>query len=219
MNRRQFLGSCGPILGGAALALTGCRQYGHVLHDDKPDMVGSNRAGAETFKPLVEESVGKLLARQAPVIPTGGVPPAIPKKICFVGVENQSAEELCDFKDQLCEIIDNRIVQSGAFQPVSRRFVQEALRELRLRPEELFVPAKQRMLIDLLERGGHPFDYLLFAKLNSGTTQNNSSTQRDYLLTLELVDLHTGGTCKEFATIRKGYHKSHLGKLANYGVH
>jgi hypothetical protein len=154
-------------------------------------------------------------------MPVGGAPPTPTKKtICFVGVENKSAEELCDFKDQLCEIINSRINQSGAFQPISPRFVQVALGKLRLRPEELFLPDNRRQLQALLEREGHPFDYLLFARLTSGTTQNNSSTQRDYLLTLELVNVHTGDPCAtESATIRKGYHKSHLGKLANYGVH
>ena len=41
--------------------------------------------------------------------------------------------------------------------------------------------------------------------------------QRDYLLTLELVNFETGKTEKESAEIRKGYHKSRLGKLRNYG--
>ena len=52
----------------------------------------------------------------------------------------------------------------------------------------------------------------------SGTTQNNKSSQKDYQLVLEVLDIHTGDFDKESATIRKGYHKTGLGKLKNYGA-
>src|SRR5262245_21476213 len=197
MNRRQFLVRGAALVGAAGL---GCRgtQYGKVYKDCQPDMVGSHAAGAETFKPLVDEAVGKLLARQSAVVPAGGVPG--PKRVCFVGVENKSSEEIGDFKDQLVEVIDNRIVESGAFQPVSRRFVAAGLREARVRPDELFLPANQRRLLAVMEQQGQPFDYLLFASLTSGTTRTNGEMQRDYLLTLELVNVQTGTPDKESAT-------------------
>ena len=53
-------------------------------------------------------------------------------------------------------------------------------------------------------------------KLTSGTTERNKSSQRDYLLTLELIDTRTGTYTKEQASIRKGYHASYLGKAVNY---
>ena len=58
-----------------------------------------------------------------------------------------------------------------------------------------------------------PFDYLLYAKLTSGTTQQNGDYQRDYLLTLELVNIHNGEFLKESAKLRKGYHHSWLGRM------
>ena len=61
------------------------------------------------------------------------------------------------------------------------------------------------------------FDFLLFAKITSGTTRSNKDYQRDYLLTLELLDIHTGEALKESADLRKGYHKSKLGELKHYG--
>lgn len=218
MNRRQFLGRTGAILlGGAVLAKAGCRghQYAHVLKDDQQDMVGSHAAGAETFKPLIDEAVGKLLARQSPCIQTTGAG-APPKRICFVGLENKSAEELGDFKDQICQIIDTRIVESKAFQPISPRFVSAGLREVRLRTDELFVPANQRKFLAVMEQAGQPFDYLLFATLTSGTTNSNRDYQRDYLLTLELVNIQSGEPDKESATIRKGYHKTRVGAMMKY---
>jgi PBP1b-binding outer membrane lipoprotein LpoB len=57
-----------------------------------------------------------------------------------------------------------------------------------------------------MEAQGQPFDYLLFANLTSGTTNASSSkSQKDYILTLELVNIQTGIPDKEQATIRKGY--------------
>lgn len=214
MNRRRFLVRSGAVLfGGSGMVLGGCRaqQHGHVMTHDQKDMVGSHGAGAETYKPLVDEAVGKLLARQAHgVQPAGGAPGA--KRVCFVGVENKSAEELGDFKEQLTEVIDNRIVESGSFAPVSRRFVQAGLRETRLRPDELFLPDNRARFLAVMQSQGQPFDYLLFASITSGTTRDNGSFQRDYLLTLELVNVQTGAPDKESATLRKGYTKSHFGK-------
>jgi hypothetical protein len=70
----------------------------------------------------------------------------------------------------------------------------------------------------VLEQQGQPFEYFLFATITSGTTRDNSSYQRDYLLTLELTNIQTGQYDKESAKIRKGYHKSKLGKVMEYGL-
>jgi hypothetical protein len=37
------------------------------------------------------------------------------------------------------------------------------------------------------------------------------------VLTLELVDVHSGQYDKDAAELRKGYHKSAVGKLKHYG--
>jgi len=97
----------------------------------------------------------------------------------------QECEELGDFKEQIYQEIDTQIVQSGAFQPVSKRFVEAGLREARLRPDSLFIPANMRVFTEVMEQMGQPFDYLLYATVTSGTTENNHSYQRDYLLTMK----------------------------------
>ena len=101
MHRRQFLGQMILV---APLAV-GCRgkQVAHVL-TDQADMVGSHEAGAETWKPLVAEATCKLLAGQQveiqQVTHEGGLPPVdVRKRICFVGVENKSQEELGEQDD------------------------------------------------------------------------------------------------------------------------
>ncbi|MBA4066355.1 MAG: penicillin-binding protein activator LpoB [Isosphaera sp.] len=210
MDRRRFFAAgCGTFLA----AQVGCRgtQTGEVMTADRKDTVGSHAAGAETYKPLIDEALGKLLARQgAAVHPVGhpGVPPAA-KRICFVGVENKSSEDLADIKAQLFEVIDTRVNTSGAFHQVSRRYVEIGLRDLRLRPDEMLKPENLRKFQAVMESQGAPFDYLLFATVTSGTTRDNDRTQKDYLLTLELVDVHTGTPDKESASLRKLYKKSH----------
>jgi peptidoglycan-synthase activator LpoB len=218
MDRRRFLGS--TLTGLTALA-AGCRgkQFARVAQPGEADMVASHQAGAETFKPLTEEAVARLLGRHMSqvhqVSHTSG-PEELPTpamRICFVGVENKSAEEIGDFKEQLYQVIDTKILESGVFQPVSKRYVDAALRETRLRPDSLFIPQNMRMFTAFLEQQGQPFDYLMYATITSGTTRENQEFQRDYLLTLELVNIHDGQQDKQSATLTKTYHKSRLGRM------
>ena len=224
MQRRQFLGRLILVASPGVLAV-GCRgkQIAHVLRGDQADMVGSHEAGAETWKPLVAEATCKLLATQQGEIQQvshqGGLPPAdVRKRICFVGVENKSQEELGDYREQLYEQIDTIINESKTFAVVNRRFVEAGLKQAGLRPDDLFVPNNRRNFVAMMESLEQPFDYLLFAKVTSGTTDNNGDYQRDYLLTLELVNVVNGDFAKESAELRKGYHKSKLSKLRNYGT-
>ncbi len=219
MHRRHWLANASLF---TLAGLTGCRgyQYAHIIKGDKPNMVGSHSAGAEVFDPLVEESVTKLLAREHELVgdcPIG--PDGLPmrKRIYFVGIENKSAEEIGDFKDQLYQLIDTKILESDLFAPLSSHMVEAALRETRLRPDSLFVPDNLMLFTSILQRDGAPIDYLLRATITSGTTKRNSSSQRDYLMTLELTNLHTGVYSKQSAEVRKGYHKTAMGGLWNYG--
>ncbi|QDT06043.1 hypothetical protein K227x_44500 [Rubripirellula lacrimiformis] len=219
----------------AAIGAPGCagRQYGHLLASNDQDMVGSHAAGAATWNPLVEESVAKLLGRCPPAIQTVGfqsvdgmpvdgstIGSALatgPATVCFVGIENKSAEELGDFKDQIYEQIDSQINSAETFRGISRRMIDAALVETRLRPDALFLPNNRDLFAATLGRQGTPVDYLLYATITSGTTDRNKSSQRDYTLTLEMVNLHSGDFLKESAKIRKGYSKTRAGKWWNWG--
>jgi len=214
MDRRRFLRTC--TWGMVGLGLAGCRgqQTAQVMKPGQADMVGSHTAGAETFKPLVQEATARLLAKHSQ-----GIQPAsfnqgpLPMKICFVGVENASSEEIGDFKEQIYEAIDSKIVSSGVYQTVSKRFVDAGLAQTRLRPDILFVPQNMRMFSMYMEQTGQPFDYMLFAKITSGTTVSNKDYQRDYVLTLELVNIKTGASDKESAELKKGYNVSAGAKI------
>lgn len=202
--------------------LSGCRgkQYAHVLSKSDEDMVGSHEAGAETWKPLIDEAVAKMLGRACTDVQTvsytkeNGTPV---RTVCFVGVENHSIEEVGDFREQIYEHIDAQVGQSDLFRMISRRYIEAAMVECRCRPDVLVLPEKQRQLQAALERVDQPFDYLLFARITSGTTRSNKDYQRDYLLTLELLDIHSGESLKEQATLSKGYHTSKLAKIRQYG--
>ena len=219
MNRRTFvrlLGCSAP----AALLLSGCRgkQYAHILEDDDENMVGSHAAGAAVYDPIVAEAVEKVLAReQAGFQQIAFNDNAVqPKRICFVGIENASAEEIGDFREQLYEIIDEKVTNSGLFVTLSRRYVDSGLREAGLHMTQLFQPDAQRHFTAVMEQQGQPFDYLLFAKITTGTTRSNDDYQRDYLLTLELINIHNGIQSKSSAKLRKGYHQSPLGRVNHY---
>jgi len=223
MHRRYFVVAAASSV---AAFLTGCHgaQYARVIKPGEKQMIGSHQAGQETFKPLVDEAVTKLVARHAHGPPImhqtalGAEPLPPPKlRVCFVGVENKTAEEIGDFKDQIYENIDTRLLECGTCAPISRRYVEAGLCQLRLRPENLFVPDNLNMFVGLMNQQGQPFDYLLFAKLTSGTTRENKDYQRDYELTLELVDIRTGEQDKQTAAISKGYHHSRTSRALSAG--
>lgn len=218
MDRRQFLGrTMAGIAGAGMIGQIGCRnrQTAQVLRPGEADMVGSHSAGASVYGPLVEEAVGKLLGRQSRAIQPVGMSAAggYPLRICFVGVENKSIEELGDFKEQIYQNIDTQIVRSDVFQPISRRYVEAGLRQSRLRPDELFIPQNMRTFVAIMEQQGQPFEYLLYATLTSGTTHSNKDYQRDYLLTLEMINVQTGDYDKESAKLSKGYNRSPMAKM------
>lgn len=220
MNRRCFIQQTSLAALSGLMTLAGCRhtQHAHVLKNNDKDLVGSHNAGSETYKPLIDESVAKLLGRGCVVtdIQPASVTIGEKRRICFVGVENCTAEEIGDFKEQIYEMIDSKINESQQYHQVSRRYVDSGLKQLRIRPDELFVKENQRNFQTVMEEMGQPFDYLLYAKLTSGTTNQNGDYQRDYLLTLELVNIHNGDYEKESANLRKGYHKTWLGKVLKY---
>jgi hypothetical protein len=70
-----------------------------------------------------------------------------------------------------------------------------------------------RLLTDRMEQMQQPFDFVLIAKVTSGTTRSNANYEREYLLTLEMVNVHNGQYAKESATIVKKYNVSTWAKM------
>ncbi|WP_430453757.1 penicillin-binding protein activator LpoB [Rhodopirellula europaea] len=178
-------------------------------------MASHSQSGTES---MVDPATGEAIIGSQVTMP--GASPLVqgPAKVCFIGIENKSAEELVDFKDQLYERIDSQINSGGSFRSISRRMVDAALIETRMRPDSLFLPQNRGAFAAALGRQGTPVDYLLYATITTGTTDRNKSTQRDYLLTLEMVNLESGDYIKESSKIRKGYHNTRAGKWWNFGM-
>src|SRR4051794_32159389 len=126
MHRRDFV--CVVLPSAATAFFAGCHgaKYARVIKPGKKQMVGSHQAGQETFKPLVDEAVTKLVPRHAPGPPLMhqtalGMEPLPPPKmrVCFVGVENKTAEEIGDFKEQIYENIDTRLLECCTCAPIN----------------------------------------------------------------------------------------------------
>jgi hypothetical protein len=192
------------------------------MHTGELNKVGSNRAGAEVFNPMVRSATGKLLARaamesiQQVSYNTGPNSPAPKRKVCFIGLENASMEELGDFKEHIKTAILEEISSSNQFEIASDRAVTAGLRALSLRADDLFLQENMRMFTSAMGRGGTPVDYLLFAKITSGTTEDNRDFQRDYKLTLDLTNTQTFVPIIESTQLRKEYNNSVKGKIGNW---
>lgn len=224
MERRRFLGDVATLVVGSLIVpVWGCRsnsQVAHVLNEHDRDMVGSHTAGAETWEPLIEQSVSELLAKESTSIQPAsfdGTPSK--KKVCFVSISNKGCEEMGDYGENMYDKMTVWISDSEMFAMVNRRYVEAGLRACGLRPDDLFLPENQRKFAAAMEKTDQPIDYLLYGNITTATTKSNGKDyQRKYQLTLELVNIHNPTDSHMISKeLRKGYHKSNLGKLKHYG--
>jgi hypothetical protein len=185
-----------------AACMFGCRSgtSARLMDKTEDDLVGAKAAGTETYSRLIDESMTKLLNRQ-------NAEAGKTSKVAFIDLENKSAEELGDFREQLIQTIETLGENTNKYRMISRRFVQTALTEARLQPNQVMIPKNMRQLAQVLEQQNQPVDFLLYAVLTSGTTTGVGSMQRDYLLSLELINVRTGDFDKESARVRKEYAK------------
>ncbi|HEY1186275.1 MAG TPA: hypothetical protein VGE74_01400 [Gemmata sp.] len=148
----------------------------------------------------INGALAKLLARHTPPAPASPLAP-VRKRICFLGLENASTEELGNFTGELVAAIDAWAIKSTAFALVSHRATREGMREARFRQDDLVFPAKRRQLLRIMESQETPFDCLLFATVTTRTTRSTSPAC--YALTFEIIDMTTDTQDKETATISK----------------
>jgi len=224
LNRRNFLLRSVVLFGGGlVLGSSGCRhtQKGRVMSGNESSKVGSHQAGAEVFRPIVCQTTDKLLAKAysqpmsaSMAFSSDGLPV---RRVCFIELENKTNEEIGDFKEQLEEIIDTKISESTAFTTVSPRAVKGVLRSTGFRPDELFLPSHMAKFSAAMQKEGDPFEYLMFAKLTSGTTIDNIDKQKDYMLTLEMVNVNEpDDRHKESTMISKEYMRSAKSKTKSF---
>ncbi len=183
-----------------------------------PSLLDASKDRTETYqlrraKPkLVDDPVATWLSDLL-------LPPAagVQTHFCFVGVENQSNDELGDFREELHAHITDAINRSASRTSISRRFVEVALAETKLRPDALLVPDKMQLFCSALQREGHSADYMLLAKIKPSQQliqlQNTDSRQTDYTLELTLLDVLAQAMNKQEILISKTGKRYELGKL------
>ena len=174
---------------------------GRVKSGDEGDLVGDRTAGAETYNALIEEATRKLLDAEAARFPEGGV-----RKICFVGIENRGAEELGDIRESTNQIIETVIFQAKRYRMIAQSYVTHVLQVTGMHAGDLHLDAGREKFLGVLRKEGQDPDYLLWAIYTTLSTSGDKERQRDYLLTLELVDAASGELVqKETARVRKAY--------------
>lgn len=186
-----------------ATLVFGCKgsPKGRVKSGDEGDLVGSKAAGAETYNALIEEATRKLLTAEAARFPEGEV-----RKIAFVGIENRGAEELGDIRESTNQIIETVIFQAKRYDMIGQRYVEHGLQVNSMRAEDLFLHDGREKFVSVLRAEGQDPDYLLWAVYTTLSTTGEKERQRDYLLTLELIDARSGRLMqKETARVRKAY--------------
>ncbi len=183
------------------IGLSGCRSTpkGRIKEESEGDLVGARSAGAPTFNKLVSGSTEKLLDRASAKY-------ASPRlSVAVMEIENRSNEAIGDFLAQLDDVIETVFENSGSYDSVSRRYIEAVLRETRLKPDQLVIPKYARQFASVLERQDVPVTHLLFPRITSGTTRGDEVTQKDYLMSLELLDISSGRFDKETQRVRKEY--------------
>lgn len=186
-----------------AFVVFGCEgsPKGRVKSGDEGDTVGSKTAGAETYNALIEEATRKLLNAEAARFPEGSV-----RKICFVGIENRGAEELGDIRESTNQIIETVIYQSHRYKMIAQSYVSHVLQVNGMNAADLHLEQGLQKFLSVLRKEGQDPDYLLWAIYTTLSTEGEKERQRDYLLTLELVDAASGELVqKETARVRKAY--------------
>ena len=174
---------------------------GRVKSGDEGDLVGARTAGAETYNALIEEATRKLLNAEAARFPEGVV-----RKIAFVGIENRGAEELGDIRESTNQIIETVIFQAKRYDMIGQRYVDHGLKVTGMRAEDLFLHDGREKFVSVLRQEGQDPDYMLWAVYTTLSTKGDQERQRDYLLTLELIDARSGRLMqKETARVRKAY--------------
>lgn len=174
---------------------------GRVKSGDEGDLVGSKTAGAETYNALIEEATRKLLNAEAARFPEGAV-----RKICFVGIENQGAEDLGDIRASTNNIIQTVIFQAKRYRMIAQDYVDHVLKVNGMAARDLHLEEGRNKFLSVLRKEGQEPDYLLWAKYSTLSTEGEKERQRDYLLTLELVNSASGDLVQlETARVRKAY--------------
>jgi hypothetical protein len=190
----------------AASLAAGCQgPSARVKSGDEGTVVDVRRGGTETYEQLIHDGVTELLDTVKAQLVNSSTKPLI----AFVGVENRSSEELGEFRASMNNEIETAIMNHGIFVMISRRAVDAAKRGSNVRDAaDLTTAGPREAFMAVLNKDGHPPQYLLFGEVSTMTSSGNKASERTYELTLQLMDSSNGVIqAQKLVKVRKEYTK------------
>ena len=177
-----------------------------IRHASEDSLVGDTRAGAVVYRNIVDQALKSLSDKHRQA---SGEQEGFSKiKVAFLGIDNNTNEELGTWRQQINDIVNRAVNESGDFLDISfDRFIKPALVQTGVRKEFLAIPAERRKLMEILEQGGNPVDAFLFASLTQGNTRSGELEQSDYVLTLELMNTADGSRMMAHGELSKEYQR------------
>lgn len=160
---------------------------------DEPTLVDQKRGGTAIYDELVVPVMEKIVEQaQRDAIDKGGK-----FVVAFIGIENKGAEELGDHEEAIYDWIEEVLVEAGAYEILSMRYIKSAMREAGIRrPDDLFTAGAQDRFNDVLKRQGKIADYFLWGKMTTQTSRHkgliSKSKERRYRFSMEMIDAHAG---------------------------
>lgn len=193
----------------AALLLASCSaRTGRVMDEGEPVGVDVRAASVDVLDGMMKEGVPLILGSARERIAGSGS--AERHRLIFAGIQNNSDERLGEKKDYVYDTVDTLVGQDGTFDMVSRTFVENVMDQMKEQPkaELLIDPEIRRRVIERFEQteGRDYIRYILWGKFNNAASDTGSGTsEKKYVLVLELVDVKTGLQVKKQVYGRKAY--------------
>ncbi len=161
---------------------------GRIKADDEADLVGDRAAGTVVYRQVIDEGLKSLSEKYR--AGQRGNPSFTKIKVAFLGVENKGTQPIGPWRHQINDIINLAVNDSQDFQDLAfDEFIKPALDAVRVRKDQLVLPANQEALSRELRKNGATVDALLFANLTEGVTSAGRVSQSDYRLTFKLIPI------------------------------
>ena len=187
-----------------AVLLVSCGPKAWMVREGDERLIGSSKAGGPVFDRLVKDTTESLLAKHQGLVRANAGSKML---IAFAGIINKSAEELGDIRHAIFENVETILFDSMYYDHVSRHFIDAALREANIRRvDDLFLESKRASFLRNLSKSARAPEFLLIATVTTQSTRGEGARERDYQLTLEMVNAKNGLIiAKETKRVSKGY--------------
>jgi hypothetical protein len=190
----------------ASFLAAGCAgPSARVKSGDEGDLVDVRRGCTETYKELIRKGVLEILTAHRSKLGGAAEKPVV----AFVGVDNKSSEELGEFRAAMDNEIETALVESDLYSMVSMEAVKAAKSEANIgNISQLTVGRTREAFMAVLNKDGHPPQYILFGQVTTMTSSGNEARERTYQLKLQMMDSSSGIIqSQKMVEMRKEYTK------------